>query len=386
MPFPMKIQPVDFNVQTEPPILEPVKPVTKSRFKRLFERQFSSVLRISTQEKAAGNGGSDEPHHCNKDGPEEFEPSSVCLAKMVQNFIEDNNEKPHRCSRNRCSCFNKNCSDSSDEELDSFNCFGDSTYSPSTDALDLVKSLVPCVCVFERNLLADTARIVEKNKISKRKDVFCRTIVTDNLIALGYNASICKSRWEKSPSFSSGEYEYVDVMIEGERFIIDIEFPSEFEIARSTKAYKSILQTLPNIFVGKADRLEKIIDIVSDAAKESLKKKGMPFPPWRKADYVKAKWLSPYTRTTLGVTGEEVKDLITTKTSSCVEFELIFGEKCSPNETNNSGNNSIFTISNSTSSDKSMTPLMKPLEIRPRSLQKGVKMVTGLASVIEDKP
>ncbi|CAA2988530.1 Hypothetical predicted protein [Olea europaea subsp. europaea] len=91
------------------------------------------------QEKAANNGGADEPHHCNKDSPEEFDPSSVCLAKKVQNFIEDNNEKPHRCSRNRCNCFNKNCTDSSEEKLDSFNCFGDSTYSPSFDALDLVK-------------------------------------------------------------------------------------------------------------------------------------------------------------------------------------------------------------------------------------------------------
>ncbi|KAL2553733.1 Uncharacterized protein Fot_07352 [Forsythia ovata] len=45
----------------------------------------------------------------------------------------------------------------------------------------------------------------------------------------------------------------------------------------------------------KADHLEKIVDVVLNAAKQSLKKKGMPFPPWCKADYVKAKWLSPYT-------------------------------------------------------------------------------------------
>ncbi|CAI9776089.1 unnamed protein product [Fraxinus pennsylvanica] len=266
------------------------------------------------QEKAAGNEGTDEHNHCIKDGPEEFEPNFVCLAKMVQSFI-DNNEKPHRFSRNRCNCFNKICRVSFDEELVSFNCFGNSICSPSSDALHLIQSLVPCVCVFERNLLADTARIVEKNKIIKRKD-FCRTIVTDNLIALGYNASIYKSDWEKSPSFPSGEYEYVDVMIEGERIIIDIDFRSEFEIARSTKAYKSILQTLPYIFVGKADRLEEIIDIVSDAAKQSLMEKGLRCPPWRKADYVKAKWLSPYTRTTSRVTDEEVKDLITTRTNS----------------------------------------------------------------------
>ncbi|KAL8242323.1 hypothetical protein R6Q59_012625 [Mikania micrantha] len=57
--------------------------------------------------------------------------------------------------------------------------------------------------------------------------------------------------------------------------------------------HKAVLQMLPHIFVGKPDRLQKIINIVSDAAKQSLKKKGMPLPPWRRADYVKAKWISP---------------------------------------------------------------------------------------------
>lgn len=85
----------------------------------------------------------------------------------------------------------------------------------------------------------------------------------------------------------------MDVIIEGKRLIIDVDFRSEFEIARSTKAYRSVLQMLPVIFVGKEGRLEKIIDIVSEAAKQSLKKKGLYFPPWRKAEYVKSKWLSP---------------------------------------------------------------------------------------------
>lgn len=56
----------------------------------------------------------------------------------------------------------------------------------------------------ERNLLADTAKIVEKNKVCKRKDDICRTVVTDLLFALGYDASVCKSRWEKTPSYPAG--------------------------------------------------------------------------------------------------------------------------------------------------------------------------------------
>lgn len=65
--------------------------------------------------------------------------------------------------------------------------------------------MVLCVGVSERNLLADTAKIVEKHKINKRKDGFCRKLVADGLMALGYNASICKSKWEKTPSFLAGK-------------------------------------------------------------------------------------------------------------------------------------------------------------------------------------
>lgn len=94
----------------------------------------------------------------------------------------------------------------------------------------------------------------------------------------------------------AGVYDYIDVIKGDERLIIDIDFRSVFEIARSTKNYNAILQILPQIFVGKADRLQKITYLVSDAAKQSLKKKGMSFPPWRRADYVESKWLSAYTR------------------------------------------------------------------------------------------
>lgn len=66
------------------------------------------------------------------------------------------------------------------------------------------QSLIPCSSVHERNILADTARIVEKNKVCKRKDNLARQIVTNGLQALGYDASICKSHWEKSPSYPAG--------------------------------------------------------------------------------------------------------------------------------------------------------------------------------------
>lgn len=74
--------------------------------------------------------------------------------------------------------------------------------------VQLLQSLTPCASVAERNLLADTSKIVEKNnKTYKRKDDLRKT-VTDGLIALGYNASLCKSKWDKSSSIPAGNSQF----------------------------------------------------------------------------------------------------------------------------------------------------------------------------------
>lgn len=386
MPFPMKIQPIDIDSHTPRETIraDSGKPVLKSRLKRLFDRQFHGVLKNSSTEKPESQ--------YSKDGGVEFEPSSVCLAKMVQNFIEESNEKQTtvKCGRNRCNCFNGNGNDSSDDEFDGYGGFGEPIVTASSgDASDLLKGLIPCASVAERNLLADTAKIVEKNKIKPKDDL--TTIVMDGLSALGYDASICKSRWEKSPSYPAGEYEFIDVIVDGERLLIDIDFRSEFEIARSTGVYKAILQSLPYIFVGKPDRLQQIVSIVSEAAKQSLKKKGMHFPPWRKSEYMRAKWLSPYTRTTPnGILKESEnkneQDSATTE-SECGEFELIFGEESTPQERDHECTaSSPAKFSGEGEKIILVVSPWQPPAIKPKSCERGAKVVTGLASLLKEKP
>ncbi|KAJ8899334.1 hypothetical protein K2173_018308 [Erythroxylum novogranatense] len=393
--FPMKVQPVDCHTTQLPSTrLEPVKPVVKSRFKRLFERQF---LKISTVDKVVGV---EEPHSNGPNCSTGLEPASLCLAKMVQNFIEESNEKQPstavRCSRNRCNCFNGNCDDSSEDEWDGN--FGESNLLLSGEACEFLKNLVSCVSVCERNLLADIATIVDKNKICKLKDDIGLKIVTDGLLALGYDASVCKCRWERCPSYPAGEYDYIDVLVNGDRLLIDVDFRSEFEIARPTKHYKSLLQILPCIFVGKTDRLQKIIAVVSEAAKQSLKKKGMYIPPWRKVDYIKAKWLSPCTRAspstrTLTFTEidvpkpENVQSLVPKLTADFVGLKA--REKIPVDDSELC--ESVFNLSpESTVEEEKLTALKesKPLfvaQVKSKSLQSGIKIVTGLASVIGDE-
>ncbi|KAJ4906850.1 hypothetical protein Rs2_10508 [Raphanus sativus] len=207
--------------------------------------------------------------------------------------MEDNNsnssEKHGRGSR--CSCFSGGSgTESSDDESDSSDDLGAS--SASGEGRVTLKSLVPCTSIREMRLLGDVTKIVETSKSCKRN----LKIVVDELVRLGYDAALCKSRWDKSSSYPAGEYEYMDAIIDGERLLIDIDFKSNFEIARATKTYKSILQTLPCVFVGKAERLQRIVILICKAAQKSLKKKGLHVPPWRRAEYVKSKWMSPYVR------------------------------------------------------------------------------------------
>ncbi|CAK9329138.1 unnamed protein product [Citrullus colocynthis] len=404
----MKIQPIDIDPPTGRGAIraDPGKPVLKSRLRKLFDRPFPNVLKNSTAEKPIAAGEAAQ-FIINKDGVSEFEPSSICLAKMVQSFIEESNEKQlsvataGKNGRNRCNCFNGNNNESSDDESDDFGgVFGEPVTigSSSADVSDLLKSLILCASVAERNLLADTAKIVEKNnKIHKRKDDL-RKVVTDSLSSLGYDSSICKSKWDKSPSHPAGEYEYIDVMVEGERLVIDIDFRSEFEIARSTGMYKAILQLLPNIFVGKTDRLGQIVSIVSEAARQSLKKKGMHFPPWRKAEYMRAKWLSPHDRSKppnpsvkeIEITNMNQNEQSPTETD-CGELELIFGDETTT--TTSPKSNSIASSppppqKGLYGGEKAAVAVTawQPPAIKPKSLDRGAKIVTGLASILKENP
>lgn len=190
------------------------------------------------------------------------------------------------------------------------------------------------------------------------------------------------------------------MVIEGERLIIDIDFRSEFEIARSTRSYKCLLQVLPSIFVGKADRLQKIVHLLTEAAKQSLKKKGMPCPPWRKAEYVKAKWLSTYTRmtpvlmpivsnsasepgTACKIKQEAIKE--ETSEDSLGELKLVFGGESSrlvENKGKSVSTSPLFACDED--EQNAMVQLGEPLEIKHKDPSNSARKITGLTSLIED--
>ncbi|KAL0369313.1 UNVERIFIED_CONTAM: hypothetical protein Scaly_1150200 [Sesamum calycinum] len=118
-----------------------------------------------------------------------------------------------------------------------------------------------------------------------------------------YEAHLCKTSWSTpfaTPSVFQfkGDYEYVDVMMrsgckEVIRVIVDIDFRTQFEVARPTPDYQQLTNALPMVFVGTEEKLERLISFVCSAAKHSLRERGLHIPPWRKASYMHSKWLSP---------------------------------------------------------------------------------------------
>lgn len=128
-----------------------------------------------------------------------------------------------------------------------------------------------------------------------------RQLLVKNLKLAGYNAALCKVKWNNSGRVPGGEHEYIDVVADrssetSDRIIIDTDFRSQFEIARPVSHYQATLKLLPVIFIGKALKLEQILQIMCKAAKCSLKQNAMPVPPWRTLEYTKAKWFSVYQR------------------------------------------------------------------------------------------
>lgn len=125
-----------------------------------------------------------------------------------------------------------------------------------------------------------------------------KRIIMSRLRERGFDAGLCKSKWERNRKFPSGDYEYIDVNYGGNRYIVETSLMAEFEIARPTNQYTSLLDVFPLVFVGKVEELKRVVRIMCSAIKDSMKTMDMHVPPWRRNSYMQAKWFNQYKRTT----------------------------------------------------------------------------------------
>lgn len=82
------------------------------------------------------------------------------------------------------------------------------------------------------------------------------------------------------------------------RVMIELNFRAQFEMAKASNDYNKLVRKLPEVYVGKVERLSNIIKIMCMASKRCLKENKMHMGPWRKHKYMQAKWLGPCKRNT----------------------------------------------------------------------------------------
>ncbi|KAE8659318.1 cycloartenol synthase 2-like [Hibiscus syriacus] len=214
------------------------------------------------------------------------EDDSPCLSELVHGFLENDHDAVEQTGYNLDS-------DRVDSSLDitySFQIIIKSTSLSNTDP-------------YRNLLMAHVLRAMEMLSFFKTDKATFRRNVMAYLRQVGQNAAICKTKWGSSGGLTAGNYEFIDVVqsttaTSQNRYFIDLDFASEFEIARPTSEYSSLLQHLPRVFVGKDEEMKRIVKVMSDSVKKSLKIKELTLPPWRKNRYMQNKWFGPYNRTT----------------------------------------------------------------------------------------
>ncbi|CAF1936456.1 BnaC05g44620D [Brassica napus] len=233
------------------------------------------------------------------DGIDNYDDDSPCLSDLVQGFLENEanqnvNEEPRWCDSD-----SESYSDSDSERVD----------LPDF-AEDIAKILRNTLGEdnYGRMVLFHVARAMEMLP-SLGSDQEQRAVLRRKLMSLlrgfGHNAAICKTKWKSSGGLTAGNHEFIDVVYtpaaatspQTVRYIVDLDFASRFQIARPTAQYSRVLQSLPAVFVGRGDDLKRILRLVCDAARLSLRSRGLTLPPWRKNRYLQTRWLGSYKRT-----------------------------------------------------------------------------------------
>ncbi|CAK9259168.1 unnamed protein product [Sphagnum jensenii] len=296
--------------------------------------------------EAAGRERTEAKKYYSSSGSE-HEPNSVCLAAMVHEFMEEeaaDEQQLDKCGRARCNCRIGSCNELNSSDHDDDDDESSSVPKLGREMAENLQALTPCKSAMETSLLADVCRALEtlRTTMNLGEDSWpkCSTGMTPppaehlrrgvmrHLRAAGHDAAICKSRWNHTGGFPGGDYEYIDIAMESadavgksisgrrrkkRRILVDIDFRAQFEIACPTQHYTLLVQLLPTVFVGEAEQLQSILTLMSEAIKCSLKKRGLDLPPWRKAEYIRAKWFSWHRRTTNPVS----QQLHNNKTDPC---------------------------------------------------------------------
>ncbi|KAL9384140.1 hypothetical protein Peur_024463 [Populus x canadensis] len=263
---------------------------------------------------AAFNEASRAIRLCESSGSEHYSPdnNSADLSDLVNSFIEreyrnqfrgggDHDKKEddnlaHQDQKDHHRPQSKHSNiDQHDESLDIC------SYSETKDTLENLLNSIEDDDDVRQKIRKETELACgiigsERSSLSSHLD-FKRGLMS-HLRDRGFDAGLCKSRWEKFGRHPAGDYEFVDVNVSGKRYIVEVFLAGEFIIARPTGHYTKLLQVFPRVYIGKPEEVKQIVRLMCNAMRESMKGVGMPVAPWRRYGYMEAKWFGHYKRTT----------------------------------------------------------------------------------------
>ncbi|XP_074584902.1 uncharacterized protein LOC141840738 [Curcuma longa] len=270
------------------------------------------AFQIRTKRVAAAalhGGTSDARHVAGYDSSGSDHGATTCLSGLVQAFLETADSDEEAAASRGGGPEHEGSGE--DEDAD-------------CGILETVRELMfppPEKDIFRARLAADVYKAAESLSWLKSTAPALRRATMMRLRATGYNAGICKAKWDAAGGILAGCYEYIDVVLapagdetremrKGRRYIVDLDFAAEFEVARATEAYRSVVAALPPVAVAADEAMRRVVREVSDAARRSLRARGLHVPPWRKSRYMLAKWLGPYRRITNPVTSASLADAV----------------------------------------------------------------------------
>uniref|UniRef100_A0A5B7BKK7 Uncharacterized protein n=1 Tax=Davidia involucrata TaxID=16924 RepID=A0A5B7BKK7_DAVIN len=266
------------------------------------------------------------------------------LAVMIFGFLEEGEESMESVcnsseSDNYVSIDDVNFDDDSEEDGNISNVEENKAFWESKD--QLLQATLYRTSSIESRIRQATKEALRELKLagvgcSCRRPVAdgCRNClqreISGRLRNAGYNCVICKSKWRSSPDIPSGEHVYMEVVDnssckKGEvRVVIELNFQAEFKMARASEEYNRLISRLPEVFVGKAERLRALIKILCCASKKCMKDRKMHIGPWRKHKYMQAKWLGVCERTTLApIQPLGLSNHLPKPTASMLTFDLV---------------------------------------------------------------
>ncbi|WOK91437.1 hypothetical protein Cni_G00128 [Canna indica] len=236
----------------------------------------------------------------------------MSLSDTVFSFLEEGGcESSDGCSRGGSG--GDDGFDSGDEEMNESTAAENKAFWESQQQLlrETLSRISPTEVKLAQRIKDATKEMQAKGVVctcSNRVPKECRNCalayIAKQLHDLGYDSATCKSKWNRSPDIPSGEHSYVDVLMETKsgkkgpiRLVIELNFRAEFEMARGSQEYNSLVSLLPDIFVGKPEKLRGVLKIVCGAAKKCMKDNKMHMAPWRKHKYMQSKWFGIQERT-----------------------------------------------------------------------------------------